>query len=325
MPQATHPPSCLTILDNHTELRACRKRSEKRLEEIRAKFRESQILRGHDLSIFCTGSFARREAGINSDLDLFIVVDKSPNRLQEINILAELIRINNSLEFPPFSNDGKYLKVHLFGRLKRATGSRYDDSSNIFTTRLLLMLESEPLFGQEGYARYLNGVAKHYYRDDDQAKPFKPLFLLNDLLRYWRTLCLNYEERRNDPKKPFRKGNANLKFSRLITVFSTVLPLVAEPLDTLEGFVELCRRPALERLAQGVDRLSDPALQESWEIFLNDYARFLKLKDQGTLENSNEGQDGYDLKEGEKRVSTFLYKALTHEAIRADFRRYLIV
>ncbi len=325
MPQATHPPSCLTTLENHTELRVCRQHSEKRLEEIRAEFQGSQILRGHDLSIFCTGSLARREAGTKSDLDLFIVADKSPNRLQEIDILAELIRINESLKFPPFSSDGEYLKVHLFSELKKATGSRYDDSSNIFTTRLLLMLESEPLFDEERYNEYLKGVAGHYYRDDDQTKSFKPLFLLNDLLRYWRTLCLNYEERRNDPKKPFRKGNKNLKFSRLITVFSTVLPLVIEPLGTLEGFVELCRRPALERLAEGVDRLRDPTLQKSWEVFLNDYARFLKLKDQGTLENSNEGQDGYDLKEGEKRVSTFLYNALTHEAIDADFRRYLIV
>lgn len=324
MPQSTHADTCFTILRDHTRLRARHRRSEERLKEIRAEFQGSQACLGDALSIFCTGSFARREAGEHSDLDLFIVADQRPKRLHEIRILAEVIRINDSLKFPPFSNDGQYLDVHLFEDLKKATGSRYDDSRNLFTTRLLLMLESEPIFEDATYAKYLQGVADHYYRDDDPAKSFKPLFLLNDLLRYWRTLCLNYEEGRNDPEREFRKRNANLKFSRLVTVFSTVLPLVAEPLDTLDKFVALCRRPALRRLAQGVDRLDDAGLVERWEGFLDDYADFLELKDSGISENSKEVQES-TLTNGAMRVSEFLYDALTHENILADYRRYLVL
>ena len=45
-------------------------------------------------------------------------------------------------------------------------------------------------------------------------------------------MCLNYELIRDDPKKPWRKKNINLKFSRMLTVFGTVLPIIAKPATT---------------------------------------------------------------------------------------------
>ena len=52
--------------------------------------------------------------------------------------------INERLVFPPFSNDGEYLKVYFMEDLSSRTGSPRDDGDNLFTTRMLLMLESQP-------------------------------------------------------------------------------------------------------------------------------------------------------------------------------------
>ena len=68
-----------------------------------------------------------------------------------------------------------------------------------------MLLESKPLFNETLYDSQMDEIVGLYFRDDVDRSSFKPLFLLNDLLRFWRTLCLNYEIIRNDKTKPFRK------------------------------------------------------------------------------------------------------------------------
>ncbi len=63
---------------------------------------------------------------------------------------------------------------------------------------MLLLLESEPLAGQEAYRRCVNRTIGVYARDADDERAFRPIFLINDLVRYWKTLCLNYEGERNE-------------------------------------------------------------------------------------------------------------------------------
>jgi len=40
------------------------------------------------------------------------------------------------------------------------------------------------------------GVKTTYYRDADDRPDFLPAFLINDITRFWKTLCLNYEHSR---------------------------------------------------------------------------------------------------------------------------------
>ncbi len=216
----------------HEGLAARRRRSAEQLHQVAQTFGASTFLDGLPISIFCAGSLARQEIGAHSDLDVFVTARRDPrleSRLCEYTLFAEVININNKeLRLPEFSNDGQYLKICFVDDLKRLTGAPTDDSENIFTTRMLLLLESVPVLHGNTYQRHLKDIADHYYRDDRGKRTFRPLFLLNDLLRYWRTLCLNYEERRNDDTKKWRKKNVNLKFSRMVTVFSTVLPITAQ-------------------------------------------------------------------------------------------------
>ncbi|MGQ0591218.1 MAG: hypothetical protein ACT4QB_00840 [Gammaproteobacteria bacterium] len=165
-----------------------------------------------------------------------------------------------------------------------------------------------------------------YYRDNKGKRSFRPLFLLNDLLRYWRTVCLNYEERRHDPSKPWRKKNVNLKFSRMMTVFSTVLPLIAKPVSSASELRELCSKTPLERLAFGLDLLQDQPLMNEWPEVLDIYETFLTWKDDDDVEKYlEEGDQKETVRSYAERFSAFLHKALTHPRIPMEYRRYLVL
>ncbi len=99
--------------------------------------------------------------------------------------------------FPTFSGDGKYLEVLSVSEMEAVLGSPRDDSLNAFTARMLLLLESQPLDYEELYETLLKRIIGFYYRDfPDHEAEFVPVFLLNDILRFWRTLTLNYEHHR---------------------------------------------------------------------------------------------------------------------------------
>lgn len=187
--------------------------------------------------VYATGSFARGEASQYSDLDVFIVgegTDEKPalDPLDQILVKADLIEAIRALRIPDFSGGGEYLKHHTVSELIGSLGTPEDDASNTFTARLLLLLESSPLLGEQTYRRITNGVIAAYWRDyEDHKNDFMPAFLANDILRMWRTFCVNYEARtETDPpeKKARRKiKNYKLKHSRLLTCYSALLYLLA--------------------------------------------------------------------------------------------------
>jgi UTP:GlnB (protein PII) uridylyltransferase len=166
--------------------------------------------------VYATGSFGRLEASEHSDIDLFIVSlhdeqDGKPvdllTKLDEILVQSELIRAAKKLGFPPFSQDGRFLHHHMAKRLIDATGDQRDDYENSFTARLLLLLESRPLVGEAVHKAVINDVIAKYWREfSGHSDQFMPGFLANDILRYWRTLCVNYEASTVEPKEPLKNS-----------------------------------------------------------------------------------------------------------------------
>ena len=114
--------------------------------------------------------------------------------LDEICITADLIHVTRDLSIPEFSGDGEYLKHYSVDQLTRTLGTRNDDHANTFTARLLLLLESSPLVQPEIYGEIIQSIVDAYWRDfEGRDNEFVPAFLTNDILRFWRTLCVNYE------------------------------------------------------------------------------------------------------------------------------------
>src|SRR4029077_19402552 len=79
------------------------------------------------------------------------------------------------------------------------------------------------------YDEIVRDVIDGYWRDyQDHQANFMPAFLANDILRIWRTFCVNYEARTkrepDDKKASGKLKNYKLKHSRLLTCYSALWP-----------------------------------------------------------------------------------------------------
>jgi hypothetical protein len=280
------------LLLGHTQLQSRMSFSHQQLGRVREALSNRQACCRPELCIYAAGSLARLETGRASDMDLFFIAHRSDrdgkqrsiSHLDEVRAFADLIALNEALGLQQFSGDGQYLKIHELDDVIDGTGSSDDDSENLFTTRLLLLLESKPIAGEDLYRSAVSRVLDMYFRDGRGRKDFRPLFILNDILRYWRTLCLNYERDRNSAGKPWWKRNLNLKFPRKLTVFSTVMSIIATRTSTSAEFMRIIEYTPLQRLAYALDTMNDNSLEAPFASMLDDYEDFLAAKSHSELD-----------------------------------------
>lgn len=239
-----------------------RRLSEDKLTSLRREILEIEELKENKkLCIYVTGSYARLEGSRFSDLDLFFIYQNDNandkfSKLEKTLIDAQLIKIIRKLEFPDFSGDGEYLNIHEIYQILEHLGGPLDDYRNYFTARMLLLLESKPLSNKVAYLEIIEKILNVYYTDfHDHEHNFKPAFLVNDIIRFWRTLCLNYEHKRHREGSPERKikshiKNMKLKFSRKLTCYSFLLQVLSKSNSVLNQnqLVKIVEMSPLERL-----------------------------------------------------------------------------
>ena len=272
-----------------------------RLSTLIAELKAAEGLARGKACVYATGSFGRGEASSHSDLDLFIVGKNRTDGqkgsllrpLDEICLKAELIGLTRRLEFPDFTDDGRYLTQYSVADFTKTLGTPEDDVTNTFTARLLLLLESRPLAETAVYDEVIEEVIAAYWRDyEDHSSGFMPAFLANDILRLWRTFCVNYEARTarvpDEKKAKGKLKNYKLKHSRLLTCYSAVLFLLAKfRLDhtvSPTAALTMIRLAPTERLEWLCDRPEFGESHENTRKLLGQYERFLKTTNQDERE-----------------------------------------
>lgn len=306
-----------------------------RLGQLRERVADIPELKSSDLGlcIYATGSYGRKEASRYSDLDLFFVhKDRPISKIEKTLVDASLIKITREMEFGDFSGDGEYLQVHDLKEILDNLGNREDDYRNFFTARMLLLLESTPIFNDAVYAGSIKAVVDAYYRDyHGHEKDFRPVFLANDIVRFWKTLCLNYEHSRNRrgaaKKSSAHIKNLKLKFSRMLTCFSTVL-LLARHYKQLapDQLAELVRMPPLERLRESASGIPDG--ESSLRQLLDDYSWFLEVTDRPKEELLQWITDRSARDQAFERARTFgheMYNLLFKISQDGDLLRYMVI
>lgn len=243
-----------------------------------SKLDEIELLKNEfaSLAVFVCGSYGRLEAHKNSDLDVFFVNTYSPDlkqnevfktnlsRLNRFRLWARFLEITESIGFPAPTDDGKYLVVHELHDIREHLGGQQDDATNEFTTRMLLLLESRPVANGVAYEKLIETVVGAYFTDyHDHEKNFQPVFLLNDIIRYWKTMCLNYEHSRrlkairpeglSDEEYKKKRAevhlkNLKLKYSRLMICYSMVVAMSAIEEHSREKIVDLIKLTPIQRL-----------------------------------------------------------------------------
>lgn len=320
-----------------------------KLKELQQELQKAEALAKNKACIYATGSFGRGEASRHSDLDLFIVgktdevigaEDKQGsllNRLDEICIKANLIEVTRKLGIPDFSGAGRYLVHYSVDDFTKTLGTDKDDVTNTFTARLLLLLESYPLVEREVYEEVIKEVVDAYWRDyGDHKGNFMPAFLANDILRLWRTLCVNYEANtKDDPPREKAKRklkNYKLKHSRLLTCYSAILYLLATyhrrktvtPLDAMD-MIKLTPTQRLQWLQEQADLAeAHPTIDKLFER----YDSFLLTTSVGEQELIDKFLDGERSRKYIKDAYEFgnsMFEALTTIGKGDHFYRLLVV
>lgn len=170
------------------------------------------------------GSWGRLEVTASSDNDFMCLVNGDERSSTHVRPSVEEAwkAIGSSGKRP---GSTAIFGVPVFSSNLRKIGLEDDGNKNL-TRRLLLLLESRCVLGDDVYRRakqalldsYLQGVKKPYH---------PPRFLLNDVFRYWRTIAVDFERKHRDRAgQEWGLRSAKLRTSRPLLFASGLLPLL---------------------------------------------------------------------------------------------------
>ncbi|HLM82057.1 MAG TPA: nucleotidyltransferase domain-containing protein [Terriglobales bacterium] len=303
MPDARPTPETAAQFLISGMLKNCRESSLKKREEL------DQLLSAgipkyasEDTSLVVFGSLARQEWTSGSDLDWTYLIDGEANS-DHLRIAQEIRRLLESEKgkFKPPGQTETFGNLAFSHDLIHQIGGQNDTNKNT-TRRVLLLLESVPIGRRtEAHERVLRGVVNRYLEEDNHpltadGKRYRvPRFLLNDLVRFWRTMAVDFASKQRDRGgSGWGLRNAKLRMSRKLIFASGLLVCFSANLDPepqsristdnsdiklplVKHIRDSLRLTPLDILAKSIEKYEIPQL--IGEELFGSYTEFLEIID----------------------------------------------
>ncbi|MCI0460575.1 MAG: DUF294 nucleotidyltransferase-like domain-containing protein [Gemmataceae bacterium] len=180
-----------------------------------------------DVCFVVVGSVGRQEALHASDID-FTPVLRTPDALKTFEPHDQPLRqqLRQALGIKVSQGEDLTKQTDLSALTAPESIGGSADDSGALTRRLLILTESRQAGGNLSVAEVRKQIMTAY-AGAERTRGRHVLSLCNDLARYYRTLCIEYKAKADDPAKDWCTRNMKLRHSRKFWYFSAILSIVA--------------------------------------------------------------------------------------------------
>ena len=220
-------------------------------------------------NVVSNGSYARREASQLSDFDYFLLfsADISDDDAKQVVDSVRVVVERTVGKLP--SADGAFGTWIRMPEMQVQIGGD-DDTNRRFTRRVLFLTEGYAV-GQSTLFREQKKALIERYVQDNITDHQLALFLLNDIVRYYRTVCVDFEYKTFEQRKEWGLRNIKLIFSRKLLYYAGILMVAETYQRTLSEKREILSRlmelTPLQRISEICGHNADKALAE-YDYFL---------------------------------------------------------
>ena len=253
-------------------IQTCREFTRRRIGHVQIDLAEVEAA---GVSVVVNGSYARGEASPASDFDYFILAPNNLSTKDSRRIRETIKRVVVAQIGKEPSADGAFSALETIGEFAKVIGGQSDTNQQI-TRRILFLTEGRAVCGQKVFDNERSKLVSEMYIREGITDHQLGLFLLNDIIRYWRTICVDFENKTVQNNKSWGIRNIKLVFSRKLLYFGGVLICAEMGQRTLaqkrERALELMKLTPIERLCSVCGHAAKPALA--------DYDYFLSMMEQ---------------------------------------------
>lgn len=241
------------------------------LERLHQQLNEE--MKNQNVSVVVAGSFGRLEASSESDLDFMIISETHLEPNEEKQVIATIRKVASSFQLRLPNPEGVFSSSIILEQMLQNVGGRLDDLVSL-AQRMLLLMEARPIYNERTYKTAVDHILRKYLELVIQDPRKEALFLLNDVIRYLRSICVNYQFQFWKEEDKWVIRNVKLRHSRIIMYAGLLLLIMNASKNQHDKLTYLSSKIPLtpiEKVAHVYSDNGDPSIDRvlgPYDVFL---------------------------------------------------------